>query len=91
MRVPRDQLVQAEAPIELAVTQYLGSLPFLWLDVGDEPAPESQRGLIERNAIALLSNHAREPLDPPSQSWLGHHCDRWLVRSSGLWNQRHVA
>jgi hypothetical protein len=53
MRVPRDQLVQAEAPI------------------GNEPAPGSQRGLIQRNAFALLSNHAREPLDSPQRVGCG--------------------
>jgi hypothetical protein len=48
------------------------------------------RGSIERNAIALLSNHERAPLDPASPSWLGHCSERPRVRSSGLWNQQHV-
>jgi hypothetical protein len=90
LELDHDQLASAEAPIELAVTQYLSALPFLWLDVDDAPGPDSQRGTVERNAIALLSNHAREPFDLPSGNWLGHYSDRPLVRSSGLWNQRHV-
>ena len=65
-------------------------MPFLWLDVGDEPGPGSLRGHIERNSIALLSNWGKGSLDPPSPDWLGHFCDRALVRESGLWNQRHV-
>jgi hypothetical protein len=48
------------------------------------------RGTIERGAIALLSNHQRTALDPPSLDWLGHPSGRPLVRGSGLWNQRHV-
>ena len=65
-------------------------MPFLWLDINDEPGPDSLRGVIERNAIALLSNHGRTPLDPPSPGWLGYASDRSLVRDSGLWNQRHA-
>jgi hypothetical protein len=65
-------------------------MPFVWVSVEDEPGPSSVRRMIERNAIALLSNHDRLPLDPPSPDWLGHSSDRLLVRRSGLWNQRHV-
>ena len=65
-------------------------MPFLWLAVDDEPGPESARGFIERNAIALLSNFGRNLLDPPSASWLGQVCDRERVRRSGLWNSNHV-
>jgi len=65
-------------------------MPFLWLAVDDDAGPESKRGYIERNAIALLSNASKPPIDPPSSNWLGHHCDRPLVRQSGLWNNNHV-
>ena len=65
-------------------------MPFLWLDVGDEPGPRSERGTIERNAIALLNGYREPALDPPSASWLGHSSDRYRVRRSGLWNNRHV-
>ncbi len=80
----------AEAPVEQAVTHYLSTMPFLWLEIDDEPGPDSLRGVIERNSIALLSNHGRTPIDPPSPEWLGYGSDRPLVRGSGLWNQRHV-
>jgi hypothetical protein len=63
-------------------------MPFLWLDVHDEPGSKSQRGVIERNAIALLSNYQRPAT--PSPGWLGNASNRSLVRGSGLWNQRHV-
>ena len=44
----------------------------------------------ERNSISLLSNFEKNPLDLPSAGWLGHFCNRELVRKSGLWNQNHV-
>jgi len=72
------------------VSEVIGKMSFLWLPVDDEPGPNSQRGYIERNVIALLSNYEREPLDPPSENWLGRHSDRERVRESGLWNQNHV-
>lgn len=86
----REALDGVEAPVEQAVTHYIGSMPMLWLNIDDKPGPNSMRGVIERNTISLLSNHGRTPLDPPSPQWLGHVSDRPLVRGSGLWNQRHV-
>jgi hypothetical protein len=85
-----EALAAAEAPIELAVTSYLSTMPFLWVEIDDTPSPKSLRGVIERNAIALLSNHNGPAIDPASSDWLGHFSDRPQVRASGLWNQRHV-
>ena len=65
-------------------------MPFLWLEVDDEPAPSSERGVIERNAIALLSSFREASPDPASTGWLGHFSDRERVRRSGLWNNQHV-
>lgn len=78
-----------ERPLENTVSQIIGAMPFLWLEIDDPP---SLRGYIERNAIGLLSNHSKPPLDPPSVRWRGRACDRGqaLVRDSGLWNQNHV-
>jgi hypothetical protein len=81
-----------ERPIEREVSQIIGAMPFLWLEIGDAPGPGSLRGYVERNSIALLSNFSKPPLDPPSSQWAGSACDRGkaLVRDSGLWNQNHV-
>jgi hypothetical protein len=79
-----------ESALECEVSKVICAMPFLWLAIDDEPGAESLRGYIERNAIALLSNFDKEPLDPPSTGWLGHSCNRELVRKSGLWNQNHV-
>ena len=87
---PAASVRHAELDLERRVSAHIGQMPFLWLEVPDAPSPQSARGRIERNAIALLS-HARAPAaDTPSASWLGARCDRPRVRASGLWNNRHV-
>jgi hypothetical protein len=90
LNMNREEISAAEAPVERAVTQYLGTMPFLWLNIDDEPGPDSLRCIVERNAIALLSNYSRAPIDPPSPAWLGRASNRPRVRGSGLWNQNHV-
>lgn len=79
-----------EQEMEKKVSDVIGNMPFLHLAIGDAPGPESDRGYIERNAIALLSNWEKSLLDPPSERWLGRDCQRERVRMSGLWNQNHV-
>jgi hypothetical protein len=79
-----------EFAVERAVSAAIGEMPFLWLSIDDEPGANSLRGYIERNAIALLSNFGKAPLDPPSAGWLGRYCNRERVRTSGLWNSNHV-
>ena len=82
----------SEHPLEQAVSRYIRQMPFLWLAVEDSPSPTSLRGVIERNAIALLSNFNAldNPLDSPSPKWLGRWADREEVHRSGLWNVKHV-
>lgn len=87
--VPKEVL-DNERFMELAVSYVIRRMPLLWLAVEDAAGRESLRGYVERNSIALLSNYGKEPIDPPSKSWLGHHCTRERVTLSGLWNQRHV-
>jgi hypothetical protein len=79
-----------ENAIEKEVSSILSNMPFLYLNVDDAPSPNSSRGFIERNAIALLSNFQKQHVDPPSSAWRGHCCNREKVRLSGLWNQNHV-
>ena len=80
----------AEADLEAHVSRYIGAMPFLWLDVGDAPGPASERGVVERNAIALLSGYREPAPDTPTPDWLGHFSNRERVRRSGLWNSNHV-
>ena len=72
------------------VSEYIGQMPFLWLNVNDAPGPKSSRGMIERNAIALLSGYSCPVAYSPSIEWLGQYSDRERVRLSGLWNNNHV-
>lgn len=81
---------EKEHAAELAVSSIIGAMPFVWVRVDDLPSAASLRGVIERNAIALLSNLGKEPIDSASPSWLGLHSSRERVRRSGLWNNNHV-
>ena len=86
----RTAVKDAEADLERRVSTYIGQMPFLWLNVPDHPSPHSDRGVLERNAIALLSHARTAGADAPSKCWLGAYSDRPRVRASGLWNNRHV-
>jgi hypothetical protein len=69
-------VTHAEVNLERQVSEFIGRMWFQWLAIDDEPGPNSQRGYVERNAIALLSNFNRPPLDPPSKTWLGRYSHR---------------
>jgi len=79
-----------ELEIERRVSEYLRTLPFLWIDVDDEPSVDSDRAYIERNMIGLLSNYQRESIDPRGDRWLGKHSRSEKICGSGLWNVNHV-
>lgn len=79
-----------EVALERQVSQVIGNMRFSWLAIEDEAGPDSRRGSVERNSIALLSNCNKAVLNPPSQGWLGRHSEGERVRKSGLWNQNHV-
>lgn len=84
------EIRESEQELERRVSAIIGNMSILWLGVDDEAGPDSRRGHIERNAIALLSNYDRPALDAPSPGWLGRSSDRRRVRESGLWNSNHV-
>jgi hypothetical protein len=68
---PRD-VRDGELALEREVSLVIGAMPFVWLSLGDEASPESRRGDIERNSIALLSNRNKFALDLPSKGcWDG--------------------
>jgi hypothetical protein len=79
----------SELEHERSVSEYIRDLPFLWVDVDDEPSPESDRAYIERNAIALVSNYRKDSLDP-RDDWLGRDSPRNEISDSGLWNINHI-
>nr|WP_321162999.1 hypothetical protein [Halolamina rubra] len=80
----------AELEHERRVSGYIRDLPFLWLDIDDEPSPQSDRAYLERNAIALVSNYRKASLDPRSKDWLGSDSPRREISDSGLWNINHI-
>ncbi|MGK7865429.1 hypothetical protein [Falsiroseomonas sp. E2-1-a4] len=80
----------AERAVEVMVSHVIGAMPFLWLKIEDEPGPQSDRGFIERNSIALLSSEVARALDPASATWLGRHSRSPAVQLSGLWNVRGI-
>ncbi len=86
------EVKEAEHPIEIAVSTYIGAMPFLWIDADDEPGKSSVRSFIERNSVALLSRSsaAGATADPPSASWLGASCLNSNVCRSGLWNVQYT-
>jgi hypothetical protein len=79
----------AEAECEQRVSAYIGAMSVLWINVPDEPGPNSMRARIEQNAIALLSNQC-VPLDAANAGWLGRYSPRLEIRQSSLWNLNHV-
>ncbi len=80
----------SELEHERRVSEYIRDLPFLWVNVDDDPSPQSDRAYIERNAIALVSNYQKDSFDPRSDDWLGRDCPRSEISDSGLWNINHV-
>lgn len=79
----------AEEEIELAVSEHIGEMPVVWLEVADESSADSDRAYIERNFISLLAGPTG-PLDLPSGNWLGRWSSREAITYSGLWNVNHV-
>lgn len=87
---PRE-VKDTEQELEKAVSTYLGDLPFVWVDIDDEPSALSHRSLVEKNSIILLAGEdGTSPLDKPSSNWLGNYSVRPKIRNSGLWNLDYV-
>jgi hypothetical protein len=80
----------SELAMERRVSEYIRNLPFLWVAVDDEPGPDSDRAVLEQNAIALVSNFETQSVDSRAEDWLGRHCPSPKIRESGLWNVNHV-
>lgn len=78
-----------ESTWEKKVSEFIGEMTVLWVSVPDEPSSTSIRAVIEKNAIALLSNRFN-PIDAPKPDWLGLHSPRDEIRRSGLWNLNYV-
>jgi len=85
------QIIEQEYQVEKLVSEYICSMPFVWVDIGDLPGPDSMRGYIERNSISLLSNYGKNDfIDKSSSQWLGHYAWSDKIKQSGLWNVNHI-
>jgi hypothetical protein len=85
-------LREQEHPLEQEVSEYIGNLPFLYLNVPGEPGPNCDRAQIEMNAIAMTSHYRRQMQTPyRSASWLGRHSPAEEIYRTGLWNIEHVS
>ncbi len=79
-----------EYELEKSVSNYIGKLPFLWIEIDDEPDKFSNRKVIERNSIALLSNFNKTAIDTRSSEWTGKYSPKVKIKNSGLWNSDHT-
>lgn len=86
----RSVVREEEYILERRVSAYIREQPFLWVALDDEPSADSDRAVLERNVIALLSNADGETVDPRPTDWLGRHSRSAAIRESGLWNVNHV-
>ncbi|MDO9537549.1 MAG: hypothetical protein Q7J68_04440 [Thermoplasmata archaeon] len=90
----KGEIREREYSIEKLVSEHIGQMLFLWLDIDDLPGPDSMRGYIERNSIELLSNFNKpQKIDAQSEKWLGKFVmgkNANKIRESGLWNVDHV-
>lgn len=84
------ELRKAEHDLEQRVSSIIRHLPFLWVEIDDAPGLDSDRAYVERNAIALVSNYGRTPIDSRPDDWLGMHNPAEEIHESGLWNVNHV-
>lgn len=82
-------VVRSERGMEAMASEVIGRMRVAWVAVPDDPGPRSDRGFIERCAIALLASDGRA-VDPPSVTWLGRYAPSAAIRESGLWNVNHV-
>jgi hypothetical protein len=83
-------VAEREHPLESAVSTKIADMHVLWVRVEDPAGSESLRAHVKKNAIALLSNFRKSPVDPPSRGWLGLHSHSPEIRDSGLWNRDYV-
>ena len=89
-RISKETLI-SEVPLEIRVSQIIGDMKFLCLEVPGESQKNNDRAIIEKNSIALLSNkHKEHIIDSQSENWLGKYSGHKDVIESGLWNSDHT-
>lgn len=84
----RGSVRDEEYPLERRVSTIIRDQPFLWLEVDDEPSPDSDRAYIEQNSIALLSNFEKSAVGPRVDNWLGRDSASEEIRHTTAQSQR---
>lgn len=81
----------AESTLERKVSNIIGDMRLLWLDIPDDPSSRSDRAYLERNIIGLLSRTNFLGIrSEPGGAWLGQYSTDWRIVTSGLWNLDHL-
>ena len=83
------ELKEKEKPLETQVSEVIGNMKILWLQISDKAGAESDRSFIERNSIALLSCFVRK-IDSGSKLWLGKYNPHKSISNSSIWNVNYV-
>lgn len=83
------EIREKEKYIEQLVSDYIGHLGVIVLDVDDMPSAISDRAYIEKNAIALLSS-INSSFNFSTLNWLGNWSPRHEIKSSCLWNINYI-
>jgi hypothetical protein len=83
------EIRKRESELEREVSEYIGNMPLLWLNIPDAAGPASDRAFIEKNSIALLCG-PKGSVDKPSKEWLGNFSSNDTIQKSGLWNVNYV-
>ena len=83
------EIKQKEIYMEKMVSEFIGNMSVLWLNIADEPTKFSDRSYLEKNLIALLSSYNFN-LDKSSHLWLGNYNSNLFIKKSSLWNVNYV-
>lgn len=79
-----------EMELEQMVSNYIGEMNLLWIDIADDTSSKSDRAYIEQNMIAIISGDMK-PIDLQTENWLGNYNAKRSISYSGLWNVNHVS
>ncbi len=83
------EIREKEKTIEHLVSEYIGQLGVIVLDVDDLPSATSARAFIEKNSIALLSS-INSSFNFSALDWMGNYSPRSEIINSGLWNINYI-
>jgi len=90
-RVDTQTLRENEYALEKEVSDYIRSLPLLWVNVPGEPRPDCDRAQLEKNLIGLVAHGRKTVPGLIRDEWLGRQANNASITRTGLWNLEHTA